>query len=387
MEEFSVRSSSVRQASQYLDSFQGFLSDRSSEIDTIRRQLRGKISQHEAIGFRLRTIADTVDSLQDTMRMMSHCLERVDYYYQRAEDRITGQSNPFSEIMDLLSTGSEEKKVFSFFGMDGSITNSQKFMDGEQHHDDIPGGKSGGGSGSVFTGNQSVKYGDFEGNSTEKTFSGEYNYYAYAQGNKDNFGAAIGGNTEGSVYNVNAEGSFLDGLFKNQTEISFMTGAAAGRAGIHLFKNRDPRYSGIYAKGEAGGSVLHGSNRTQIGTEKNYRYYEVEGDLLTAGAQAGAGFGYLGTDSDGSEVYGLEFGAGAEAYLAKGTVHSGFSVFGIEVDIGVTGKVGGAGVDVGGGVTNQGIDLNAGLGLGFGGDLELSVDWTKASWPSWLPRP
>ena len=60
--------------------------------------------------------------------------------------------------------------------------------------------------------------------------------------------------------------------------------------------------------------MLHGSNRTQIGTEKNYRYYEVEGDLLTAGAQAGAGFGYLGTDSDGSEVYGLEFGAGAEAY-------------------------------------------------------------------------
>ena len=44
-------------------------------------------------------------------------------------------------------------------------------------------------------------------------------------------------------------------------------------------------------------------------------------------------------------------------------------------------------MDVGGGVTNQGIDLNAGLGLGFGGDLELSVDWTKASWPSWLPRP
>ena len=130
MEEFSVRSSSVRQASQYLDSFQGFLSDRSSEIDTIRRQLRGKISQHEAIGSRLRTIADTVDSLQDTMRMMGHCLERVDYYYQRAEDRITGQSNPFSEIMDLLSTGSEEKKVFSFFGMDGSITNSQKCMDG-----------------------------------------------------------------------------------------------------------------------------------------------------------------------------------------------------------------------------------------------------------------
>lgn len=386
MEEFRVRSSSVRQAMQQLDAYQGFLSDRSSEIDAVRRQLRGKISHHEAIGSRLRTISDTVDSLQDTMRMMSHCLERADYYYQRAEDRITGQSNPVKEALGLLLTGAEQKHVFSAFGIGGSLTGSLSFLDGEWHHDEETGGFRGGGSGAVATGSLTAKYGDFEGDATAKILSGEYSYYANAQANKENIGASIGGNAEGSVYRVDAEGRLFDGFVKNSTGISMLTGAAAARAGAHLMKDGSLRYSGIYASAEASGSVLHGSNRTQIGTEKNYRFTEVEGDVLAAEASAGIGFGYLGTDSGGAEVYGVQAQAGAEAYLAKGTVHSGYSIFGIEVDVGLTGKVGGAGAEIGGGVTNQGLDLSAGLGLGAGVGIDVSIDWTNASWPSWLPR-
>lgn len=382
MEEFKVKSSSVRQASQLLDTYQGFLSDRSSQIDTIRRQLRGKISQHEAIGSRLKTISDTVDDLQDTMRIMSHCLERVDFYYQQAENRITGQSIPLIDLIKDLLTGTEQKHASSIFGKDGTVSPRVSFMDGERHHDKVPGGIIGGGSGAVATGNQTIKFGDYEGSITGKSLLGKYSYDANAQANKDNIEAYINGSAQGSAYQVDVEQSIFDDHVKNSAEISMFTGAVAARAGAHLMHNGSTRYFGAYASAEASGSVLHGSDRIQVGTV----FVGAEGDVLAAEASAAAGFGYLGTDSDGAEVYGVQAQAGAEAYLAQGTVHSGLSLFGIEVDVGLTGKVGGAGASAGGGVTNQGIDLKAGLGLGFGGELELSVDWTNASWPSWLPR-
>lgn len=382
MEEFKVKSSSVRQASQLLDTYQGFLSDRSSQIDTIRRQLRGKISQHEAIGSRLKTISDTVDDLQDTMRIMSHCLERVDFYYQQAENRIIGQSIPLIDFLKNLLTGTEQKHASSIFGKDGTVSRRVSFMDGEWHHDRVLGGIIGGGSGAVATGNQTIKFGDYEGSITGKSLSGEYSYDANAQANKDNIEAYINGSAQGSAYQADVEQSIFDDHVKNSAEISMFTGAVAARAGAHLMHNGSTRYFGAYASAEASGSVLHGSDRIQVGTV----FVGAEGDVLAAEASAAAGFGYLGTDSDGAEVYGVQAQAGAEAYLAQGTVHSGLSLFGIEVDVGLTGKVGGAGASAGGGVTNQGIDLKAGLGLGFGGELELSVDWTNASWPSWLPR-
>ena len=79
----------------------------------------------------------------------------------------------------------------------------------------------------------------------------------------------------------------------------------------------------------------------------------------------------------------MELGAkckvGAEAYLAQGKVSGGFTIFGINIDAGVTGKAGGAGVNAEGKVTTGGVSGKIGAGLGLGAGVEISIDWSNFS--------
>lgn len=70
---------------------------------------------------------------------------------------------------------------------------------------------------------------------------------------------------------------------------------------------------------------------------------------------------------------------GAEAYLAQGKVSGGFTIFGIKIDAGVTGKAGGAGVSAEGNVTTGGVSGKIGAGLGLGAGVEISIDWSNFS--------
>ncbi|NBH71636.1 hypothetical protein D3Z51_06290 [Clostridiaceae bacterium] len=375
MEEFRVKCDQVRQTGNEMQAYRMNLSDSCEEIESIQRGLRRKISQYEIIGPQLKTIVETIENLNQSMDAMSRCLDRTNYYYQRAEDRITGQSNILKEILAYLVTGSEAKGVFSAFGIDGTWSSNLDFMNGGIVSKD----GSAHGEGAVIRLDQALDWGVLEGTLLAKILSGEFSY-AITGIDEHNIGASIGGNAEGSVGKLEIDGSLLNAL-RNHGEIAFLTGAVSGRAGMHLIRDDKPS-PGVYISTEAGGSALHISDRLEIdplGTDSEgiYGIGEIEGDLLGAEAYAKAGVGYLGTDADGSDVYGLEAGIGAEYYLAKGTISSGFNLFGIEVKGGLTGKIGGAGAELGGGMTNQGIDISGGLGLGAGVGVELSIDWTN----------
>lgn len=68
--------------------------------------------------------------------------------------------------------------------------------------------------------------------------------------------------------------------------------------------------------------------------------------------------------------------AGAEAYLAEGKVSGGIKLFGIDIDVGVSGKAGGAGVKAGAAATTGGFTASVGAGLGLGAGLDISIDWS-----------
>lgn len=66
-------------------------------------------------------------------------------------------------------------------------------------------------------------------------------------------------------------------------------------------------------------------------------------------------------------------------YFSQGKVSGGFTIFGIKIDAGVTGKAGGAGVSAEGKVTTGGVSGKIGAGLGLGAGVEISIDWSNFS--------
>ena len=105
-----------------------------------------------------------------------------------------------------------------------------------------------------------------------------------------------------------------------------------------------------------------------------------EGTVLGAEAELSGGAGMITYKDETTGKTRTELGkAGAEAYLAEGSISGGFTIFGIEVDVGASGKAGGAGVEAGGRVTTGGISGEIGAGLGLGLGLELSIDWSDFS--------
>ena len=68
------------------------------------------------------------------------------------------------------------------------------------------------------------------------------------------------------------------------------------------------------------------------------------------------------------------------ASLAEGKVEGGVTIFGIDIDVGVKGYAGAVGVEAGGSITTDGVTGSFGGALGFGGKLDVSIDWSDAEW-------
>ena len=81
---------------------------------------------------------------------------------------------------------------------------------------------------------------------------------------------------------------------------------------------------------------------------------------------------------------GVEAKVGAEAYLAKGELSGGVSVFGIDIDVGVSGTAGGVGASAEGSVTTGGVSGSIGGSFGLGAGLELSIDWSDFVLWDWI---
>lgn len=166
-------------------------------------------------------------------------------------------------------------------------------------------------------------------------------------------------------------------LFGN---VNAKVGEVSAKGGVGASLYQDGKLSPqLYA--ELGGKVvgLKGDAEIGFGTEHNNVHVKGEGEVGVAEAGVSGQIGKITyTDDKGKkkQAYGVKGEAGAEAYVATGSIEGGFSIFGIDIDIGISGKAGGAGGKVGGYATTGGVSGSISGGLGVGLGLEISIDWS-----------
>lgn len=246
------------------------------------------------------------------------------------------------------------------------------------------GPSSNGLSGAVWTIGGAAAIGSTIGGSYSADFLGYsadgkiYNNWNITDGE---FGLGAEGEVEGHLASGEASGRF--GLLNGSAGLSVGNAAVGGSIGATLFQNGSFRPS-VNVGVEADASVLDGNASVSLGTDGNNIHADAEGSLLSANAHADAGVGYVtvkGADGEDKTAFGVSATAGAEAYVAEGSVSGGFSFFGIDIDVGLEGKAGGAGVEAGGSITTNGVSGKIGAGIGIGGGLSISIDWSDFKWP------
>ena len=185
---------------------------------------------------------------------------------------------------------------------------------------------------------------------------------------------------------ITAEGSVLQGKIDEQVgdlylngQADLLTGAVSGKIGATLFK--DGKFNpSLFANGEAKVAVAKGKVGARYGDEKNNVHVNADGSVLGAEAHVKSQIGMLEyTDSSGNKQtgFGVAASAGAEAYVAKGRVSGGFSLFGVKVDIGAEGKLLDAGASAGVEYIPGKFKGKIGAGLGLGAGLDISIDWSN----------
>lgn len=195
--------------------------------------------------------------------------------------------------------------------------------------------------------------------------------------NSDLIGFTTEAKVTGAIAQGEVEGNF--GYLHGKASGKAITGAVSGEAKVTLWE--DGKFQpGVSVGANAEASVLKGEAEVGFGTDQYGVYAKAEGDVLHAEANAEAGIGCLGTDENGKSVYGAKAEASALASVAQGEVKGGFTVFGIDIDVGVEGYAVAAGVEAGGSITTEGVTANFSGALGLGAGLNISVDWSDAKW-------
>lgn len=157
--------------------------------------------------------------------------------------------------------------------------------------------------------------------------------------------------------------------------------SATGTLGVSLYK--DGKLSpALEGKLKLEAAAAKGKVEAQYGNEQFNGHAKAEGSVGVASVEAGGGAGMITyTDEAGSQKteLGVQGKAGAEAYVATGELSGGVTIFGIKIDAKVRGYAGGAGASASGRFTTGGISGSIGAGLGLGGGVEISVDWSNFS--------
>lgn len=208
-----------------------------------------------------------------------------------------------------------------------------------------------------------------------ETFFG-YKYKADDDGEIEAFGLGAKGEAHVNLAEGSLSGNFGD--LSGSLRGSLLNAAVEGSIGATLF-SQGHLSPAIYAEAKASASVLEGEAELRQGDELNNSFLKAEGKVLGAEAYAKGGVGVLQIENeDGtySSEFGVQAEAGAEAYIAEGTISGGYEFFGIEFEVGLTGKAGGVGAKAGGSITTGGISGEVGAGLGLGAGVSISVDWS-----------
>lgn len=189
--------------------------------------------------------------------------------------------------------------------------------------------------------------------------------------------AGVKGNASFSLVDGEVSGNI--GYAKGTLGGSVGNVGAEGSVGLSLFSGGQFAPA-IYGSAKAEANVAEGKVSGQLGTDEYNVHVAAEGTLLGAEAEAKFQAGRI-VKEDGTVKYGVEGKVGAEAYVAKGSIKGGFTLFGVKIDASVEGKAGGAGAKAGGEVTNSTAEGELGLGLGLGLGVKVKIDWTNFKWP------
>ncbi|MBQ2904664.1 MAG: hypothetical protein IJE48_09730 [Clostridia bacterium] len=263
-------------------------------------------------------------------------------------------STLFKGFRDLGSFGNAMKTLFKDGKIAGSLAEGSVFMNGQLAGIDV---------------GMNAK-GDFLGASVST--GGKANWDL----NKGNVG--VEGNIKAEVHLASGELEANVGYLNGKIEGKVGSAEAKGSLEASLWK--DGKFApSIGVEGKASANVAEGGIEASFGSDNYNVHSSAEGSVLGAEAEASAKAGVITyKDKDGTikTKYGAEAKVGAEAYLAQGEVKTGFTLFGIEFNASVEGKVGGGGAAAGGEVTSGGIGASLDLGLGVGVGVDVSVDWS-----------
>ena len=260
----------------------------------------------------------------------------------------------------------------------GQINKTKNSIGGE-----VYGGSFSGSGESMLGVNTSVSGGSkFVSGELNKSFKGVGNVKLDKNGKVSEvnlFDASVQG--KGSVASGHVEGSY--GVASANAEGNL--GAVEGKAGakIKVFeKGKFAPQASVEAKASI--DAVKGSLGATIGSKTNNVHVKANGVVGHAEAKAKAGIGkitYEDEDGQTKTGYGAYAEAGAEAYLAKGTLSGGLTVCGVKVDASVDFKAGGGGAKGSAEVQTGGLKAGLGIGAILGLGVNISIDWSGFKWP------
>lgn len=397
MSEFSTKINQLQSSVQEEVYHSSELDGIEDKIRYVKSNLRWKISAEAGIQSRLSKLAEKATDHRKGMESLRGALDQSLALYQMTEKKLCGNSADQSWLEKLIGDGIDDlgKNLASIAagalagGVASIIPGLQAGAIGKEVADKVRENFEDSGSDSISVAKGSLEVGgNILGKDAELSLEGELLGASYEKklesgitidkdGNIDSLTlleAELGG--EAHLAKGSASGSW--GRLSGNASAAVGVVSAVGTIGASLFK--DGKFAPqIGAKAEAKAVAAQGEVEGKYGSEDFNAHGKAEGELGTASAYAETQVGLVTyKDKNGNEVtgWGAKGEVGAEAYLATGKVSGGYTIFGIDIDVGLEGKVGGAGVTAGGGVTTGGIGGSVSLGAGLGLGLDVSIDWT-----------
>lgn len=364
-----------------LDQIAGRLSTASNKVDKLADEARSIILNTRAsLSTRLveyakaTIIHSSVSNCASDLKNLSNALDEAASIYEKYEKKLMGEWTILDEIVDQI------RDFFPDFDI-------KLFGEMFSYEEDGNGGFWNS-EGSVITIGSIITNKIF-GIDVTKTIEGK------VLGYETDTKAGMKWKPEEGEANMSANGSIKGYLFGYESETSTDFGklkkgitigevGTTGSIGLSILDDGKFRPS-LFGKLEGSAAVLKGEAGGQIGSDQNNIHINADGTLLGAEADIEVGLGVIEVVDEKTGQKSTEFGVkgevSAEAYLAEGKVQGGFSVFGIDINVGISGKAGGAGVEAGGSITTGGVSGEIGAGLGLGAGLEISIDWSDFKWP------
>lgn len=351
MSEFSIQMGNMRGE---VDNLSDIVSRLNNSREDINRIISTITISGEAGMMIKKSLKDVLDNLDDTKQRslkMASGLSNIINRYETAENTITGAETKSQKIIkgsinnkaagiNILDDGEGGKEISAF--AETSLAAGNVFVSGSYGTLSL--------NGKVLSAGTSVSTKTHWGN-------GDYSASIKAGGSAS---LAEGDISADMKYGkISASGSLLSA--KTETEfgagITFKSGLISGEV-----------------KGSFSADVAVGKVKTEgtLGTDQINIYGKTEGSVIGAGTKVE---GEVSFKSSGE--FCIKGETGAEAYLAKGEVEGGFSLFGVKIKasgdamLGVQAKAGGKLTET---------EASAKLGFGpFGG--KVTIDWSDFELP------